>query len=224
MMRHAGLMEEGHVCAWQQSGPGRLQPAVQYLRLGKHAHKATEKKRMHFACLVLLVTALSCMHVKPLRAQVAEAAVGGEQRLSVGGLVSGFHLDYGKRSLGGVGIYVDTDLNPHLGIEGEARWMFLHQENRTKFSTYQVGPRYQFSSIGRLRPYVKVLAGEATFQFPYKYATGNYFVVSPGGGVDYRINHRIRLRLADFEYQYWPDFTYGSMSTYGVSCGVSYGF
>jgi hypothetical protein len=177
-----------------------------------------------FAYLVAVSAALSSVYVKPLCAQVAEAAVGGEQRLSLGGFVSGFHLDYGKRTLGGAGIYVDADLNPHLGIEGEARWMFLHQENQTKFNTYLGGPRYQFSSIRRLRPYVKVLAGEATFQFPYKYATGNYFIVSPGGGLDYRINHRIRLRLVDFEYQYWPDFTYGSMSTYGLNCGVSYGF
>jgi hypothetical protein len=157
-------------------------------------------------------------------AQVAEAAVGGEQRLSVGGLLSGFHLDYGKRTLGGAGIYVDAELNPHLGIEGEARWMFLHQENQTKYNTYLGGPRYQFSAYGRFRPYVKALVGGATFQFPYKYATGSYFVISPGGGVDFRLNHRIRLRLVDFEYQYWPDFTYGTMSTYGLSTGVSYGF
>jgi hypothetical protein len=176
------------------------------------------------AAFLRLLLVLLLLHCVSLHAQVAESAVGGEQRISVGGFVSGFHLDYGKRTLGGAGIYVDADLNPHLGIEGEARWMFLHQENQTKFTTYLGGPRYQFSSIGRLRPYVKALAGEAMFQFPYKYATGNYFIVSPGAGVDYRLNHRIRLRLADFEYQYWPNFTYGSMSTYGVSCGVSYGF
>jgi hypothetical protein len=177
-------------------------------------------------CLVclLLFASFAGMSARAAHAQVAESAVGGEQRLSVGGIVSGFHLDYGKRTLGGVGVYVDAELNPHLGIEGEARWMFLHQEERTKFNEYLGGPRYQFSAIGRLRPYVKALAGEATFQFPYKYATGNYFIISPGGGVDYRINHRVRLRLVDVEYQYWPNFSFGSMSTYGLSCGVSYGF
>jgi len=45
-------------------------------------------------------------------------------------------------------------------------------------------------------------------------------VVAPGGGVDYRLNNRIRLRLADLEYQYWPQFTYGAMTSVGVSTGI----
>lgn len=133
-------------------------------------------------------------------------------------------MDYGKRTLGGGGIYVDANLNVHLGVEAEGRWLGLHQEDQTKFSTFLAGPRYTFNAIGRLRPYAKVLAGEGFFQFPYRYASGNYVVISPGGGLDYRINHRIRIRLADFEYQYWPGFTFGPMSTYGLSCGVRYAF
>jgi hypothetical protein len=32
----------------------------------------------------------------------------------------------------------------------------------------------------------------------------------------------VSFRLADAEYQVWPQFTFGSMSSYGVSAGVLY--
>ena len=67
---------------------------------------------------------------------------------------------------------------------------------------------------------MKALAGVGEFNFPYNYATGSYLVVAPGGGLDYRINRLIRIRVADFEYQLWPQFTYGSMSSFGVSTGI----
>jgi hypothetical protein len=40
--------------------------------------------------------------------------------------------------------------------------------------------------------------------------------------VDFRINHGICVRLADFEYQIWPQFTYGSMSSVGISAGIRF--
>jgi len=40
--------------------------------------------------------------------------------------------------------------------------------------------------------------------------------------MDYRVNSRIRLRVFDAEYQYWPGFTYGSMTNLSVSAGVRY--
>jgi len=74
---------------------------------------------------------------------------------------------------------------------------------------------------GRLQFYGKGLAGLGQFNYPYNYATGSYFVVAGGGGVDYRWKHRISIR-GDVEYQYWPQFTYGAMSSYGVSVGAAY--
>ncbi|GAC1357890.1 MAG: hypothetical protein NVSMB3_04720 [Acidobacteriaceae bacterium] len=66
-----------------------------------------------------------------------------------------------------------------------------------------------------------MLAGRGTFVFPYHYATGNYLALAGGGGVDIH-RGRWQLRAIDFEYQVWPQFTYGRMSQYGVSAGVSY--
>jgi hypothetical protein len=30
----------------------------------------------------------------------------------------------------------------------------------------------------------------------------------------------VRLRLIDGEYQYWPQFTFGPLSSYGISAGL----
>jgi len=67
-----------------------------------------------------------------------------------------------------------------------------------------------------------VLVGFGLFNFPYNFAHGSYLVVAPGGGVDFRLNRRFRVRLVDFEYQIWPQFTYGAMSSVGVSAGIRY--
>jgi hypothetical protein len=178
-------------------------------------------------CLRLISHATLCVlaWTGHARAQVAEAAVGGEQQFAVGGLVSAMHIDYGKRWLGGSGIYVDANLNVHLGLEGEARRLNEHEEAGTHAATYLGGARYTFNSPhGRLRPYAKALAGVGEFYFPYGYAKGSYLVVSGGGGFDLRLSRHIRVRLIDVEYQRWPFFTYGSMSAYGASAGVRYAF
>jgi hypothetical protein len=154
--------------------------------------------------------------------QVSPSSYGGNQTFAVGGMVSGSRLDYGKRDLGGAGVYVDGDLNDHWGLEGEANWAWLHQFADTHFSTYLGGPRLNFNTHGNLRPYVKVLGGGGLFNFPYNYAHGSYFVMAGGGGLDYHFAPRFRLRVVDFEYQYWPEFSFGAIKPYGVSVGVQY--
>ena len=62
--------------------------------------------------------------------------------------------------------------------------------------------------------------GFGNFNFPYNYATGRYLVVTAGAGVDFHFTHRFYLRAADFEYQDWPQFTYGNMNTLSVSAGL----
>jgi hypothetical protein len=73
-----------------------------------------------------------------------------------------------------------------------------------------------------LQFYGKGMVGIGQFNFPYNYAKGTYLVIAPGGGVDYRWTRRMTVRLADVEYQIWPQFTYGSMTSAGVSVGLRY--
>jgi hypothetical protein len=167
--------------------------------------------------VVFLAIFLALAHAAS--AQVIPSADAGGLTLFAGVTGSGYYLQYGERKMLGVTGFADLDTRRRLGIEGEARWLVFHQTADVHANTYAIGPRYHLNK-GRFQPYAKALVGIGQFNFPYNYATGNYLVVAPGGGVDYRLNHRIRLRLADFEYQYWPQFTYGAMSSFGVSTGI----
>jgi hypothetical protein len=152
-------------------------------------------------------------------AQVPPAATSGGFGLSVGVTGSGEFVQYGERKMVGFTGFADFDTVRHLGVEGEAHIVQFRQTDNVHFSIYSIGGRYRLN-YGRLQPYAKGLIGLGYFNFPYNYATGRYVVVTAGGGVDYRLNHSIHIRAADAEWQYWPGFTYGSMTTLGVSAGI----
>jgi hypothetical protein len=159
------------------------------------------------------------------RAQSPESAVGDWSSLAVGGSFNATRLQYGQHWLLGGTAFADANFTWRYGIEGETNWAVLRQVEDTHATTYLIGPRYQLGAIdndAKFRPYVKFLIGDGYFNFPYSYASGNYFVMAPGGGMDYRVNQRIRLRLFDAEAQYWPGFTYGSAANLSVSAGVRY--
>ena len=158
---------------------------------------------------------------KRSQAQAVPTATGPGGRLSLGLAASGFQADYGKRDIGGAAVYLDANLNLHLGLEAEARRLQYREEAGVRQTTYLAGPRLTLRP-GALSPYVKLLAGIGQFRFPYGYADGRYFVVAPGAGIDYRLRGGgIKVRLIDFEYQDWPQFTYGQVHPYGLSAGVS---
>jgi hypothetical protein len=155
----------------------------------------------------------------PVSAQVVPSADAGGFMLSAGATGSGYYLQYGEQKMLGITGFVDLDTRRHLGIEGEARWLVFHQANDEHAVTYAIGPRYHMN-VGKFQPYAKALVGIGQFNFPYNYAHGNYLVIAPGAGVDYRINRRIQFRLVDIEYQDWPQFDFGGMSSFGVSSGI----
>ncbi len=156
------------------------------------------------------------------RAQVLPSAMAGGFRLSAGGAASGSYIQYGERDLGGVSAFVDAETHHRLGIEGEGRWLEFHQNEQVHVETYSAGLRYHMN-FGRFQPYAKGLIGFGDFNFPFSYAHGRYLVVTGGGGLDYRWTSRIQFRLPDVEYQDWPQFTYGAMSSVGISAGVKVG-
>lgn len=158
-------------------------------------------------------------------AQAPESATGGDQRLTVGGDINATYLGYGKRWVGGGGASVDANMSWRWGVEGESTFTFYRTFADTHSTTYMGGPRYQLNAFGsnyRYRPYVKFLAGVGQFNFPYNYGHGSYFVFAPGAGVDYRLNYRWRLRLIDFEYQDWPQFSFGATDNYILTTGIRY--
>ncbi len=156
--------------------------------------------------------------------QVSESANRGGLTIAAGATGSGFELQFGDRKMLGITGFVDVDSRRRLGLEAEGRWLEFHQTANVHAETYSVGPRYHMS-FGRFQPYAKGLIGFGDFNFPFNGGHGSYLVVTGGGGVDYRLNRRISIRAADFEYQSWPQFTYGAassiaMSSVGVSAGI----
>ena len=152
-------------------------------------------------------------------AQALPTASGPGSYVSMGGGYSIVRSDYGKRSLGGG--FVFTDVHPHwrYGLEGEARYLRMHTDEQVTQTTY-LGGLHVYLRPDSFRPYLKLLAGVGRLEFPFNYGAGTYLVVAPGAGVDCLISDRLAMRVIDFEYQDWPQFTFGSLRPYAVSSGI----
>ncbi len=153
-------------------------------------------------------------------AQALPTATGPASTVQVGAGLSGYHIDYGQRWLGGPFAWANYNPWLHLGIEGEARSLHYNQDLGVHGSTFLVGPRIAFHR-GSTEPYLKVLAGSGRLALPYAYAHGSYFVVAAGGGVDVDLGTVMKIRVIDFTYQQWPAFTFGTMTSFGASAGIS---
>lgn len=168
-----------------------------------------------------VLLALCLLMTRTASSQVVYSGDKGGFNLTAGAMASGYQVQYGQQKLLGFAGIVDLDTTRRFGAEAEGRWLMFHNPDQLQTRTYMAGPRYHFS-MGKFQFYGKGLVGFGQFTFPYDYAHGNYLVIAPGGGVDYRWKRKITFRLADVEYQMWPQFTYGSMSSFGVSAGVRY--
>lgn len=155
------------------------------------------------------------------RGQALPTATGpGGFAIRIGGGISSYQSDYSKRTLGGYTIYGDIEQTRSLTIEVEARVLRRNQEVGTHETTILVGPRLGHRTRYGT-PYGKLLVGEGWFHFPYDYAEGKYLVIAPGAGLDIPIREsRFTVRAVDFEYQSWPNFTFGGLHPYGLSAGV----
>ena len=164
------------------------------------------------------------------RAQVAPAARGRVWSLSAGAEGSVFQPDYADdvdfagnpiastspNRLYGIGGFVDMKFNRWVQVEGETRFLRFNQYLGIDEDTYQVGPRIPIHTFKRLTPYGKLLLGLGNGSF----INGNAFVLTYGGGVDYRLSRRFSLRAFDFEYQQWHVMP--TLYPYGGSVGLSY--
>lgn len=185
-------------------------------RRNGEAGKRCRNNAFGIAVLLLVILGMS----RHCQAQSAESADLSRPSLWVGASASGYTLQYGVRKMAGVSAFVDADSAHHIGVEGEGRWLEFHQTANVHSESYLIGPRYHLN-IGKYQPYVKGMIGFADFNFPYNFAHGTYLVVGAGAGVDYRLASRWSVR-GEFEYQDWPQFTFGAMSSVGVNAGIRY--
>ena len=171
-----------------------------------------------FLCVV------SSFAIVSARAQVVPAATGRTFSLDAGGLGSVFQPDYAGEGIAqtspnrlyGAGAYVDAHLSRWVQIEAEGRWMHFNEYLKIDENTYLIGPRVPIGTFHRVTPYGKFLFGLGNGTF----LTGNTFVLSYGGGVDYRLTRRLTVRAVDFEYQEWR--VTPTLWPYGGSVGISY--
>jgi opacity protein-like surface antigen len=168
--------------------------------------------------------------VRPARlcAQVVPSAYGSSENLWVGAEYSNFLPDFGPSDrLEGVGVYVDLNMTPRWGVEGEARFLSFNGFHGETQTHYLIGPKVQLLRQGKLRPFAKFLVGLGQNQFPFTIGTGRYLALAPGAGADYRLTRKIAIRV-EYEYQLWSSAPgivgepSNGMAPSGFSAGFAY--
>src|ERR1700691_2430416 len=198
-------------------------------------HSMTVRQSLTALFLTLLVAGTLAA-----RAQVVPSAYARGMSITAGGEVSGFQPDYAGNGvpraapfsgyMAGIGAYVDVKFTPWVQIEAEGRWMRLNQpDNGIYEDNYLIGPRLPIYRLHfwRATPYAKVLISYGKLNFENNNGWGRYTSLAYGGGLDVKLTNRIDVRLPDFEYQQWLQWSEGTTSTYtlmpyGLSIGVSY--
>jgi hypothetical protein len=176
-------------------------------------------QRRAFALLVLLIGL--AVGTPRSHAQALPTATAPGEYMAIGGGGSLYQVDYGQRLLGGLDAYVDINPTWRYGIEGEARFLRYNTSEQVTETNYLIGPRVSFLPRRSFHPYAKFLVGDGHIVLPFHYAEGDLFALAPGAGLDYTIRDRFIVRVVDFEYQMWPQFTFGSLHPYGLSAGLS---
>jgi opacity protein-like surface antigen len=183
--------------------------------------------------LLLAITAVQA------HSQVLPAASKGSVPLEIGGGVSDYLIDwnYGRRMVGATA-WVDYHFADQLrflhgfGIEAEGRdinWDRPSNLPKMRQDTGQGGLTYTWVHYRSIDPYVKIIGGIGSIDFPapknYPYYTHDTFAVfTPGGGAEYEIRSRIWVR-ADYEYQYWHHFRGPhDLNPNGFTIGATYHF
>ena len=152
-------------------------------------------------------------------AQVVPAGYQERVAIHAGGTASEYYFQFGQARLLGPTAFADIDIGRRYGVEAEARFLEFNQPiTNIHAETYLAGPRYRLN-LGKFQVYAKGLVGFGVAHYTYGFGTDHVFVAAPGGGIDYHISPRVHIRLADFEYQYWPEAEFGPMSSFGISAG-----
>jgi hypothetical protein len=183
----------------------------------------------------LLFAAFATLATLAAPAQSVPSAFRGQFSVTAGAFGSAAQPDFnpdtgaveaGPKRLYGVGTYVDVKLTRWVQLEVEGKWMRFNQYTGAQNQdpglyqdTYLAGPRVPLHQFGRFTPYAKVLAGIG--RMPLYLDGGPAFTLAYGGGLDYRLGKRFRLRIVDFEYQQWKT-TPATLHPYGASVGLGY--
>jgi opacity protein-like surface antigen len=165
--------------------------------------------------------------------QVSPAGHEQSFPLKVGLGFSNFDSDWNGR-ISGPSLWLDWNLHQApsfmngLGLEIEARDLHYGSPlSQLRFDTLSGGAIYSFRARQNIRPYVQFLVGLGSVDFPRTqsgYSHDTRTITEPGGGIDWQIASRLKLR-AGYEYQFWPDLFHGhALNPSGFTIGTAYDF
>ena len=180
------------------------------------------------AFMLLSSFAVTATH---LQAQAVATATGNA--LSVGLVYQSADPDYGPSRSSGLGAYVNFDFARYLGLTAEVNAQTAFSKVIYPERTYMFGGRGIYRR-GRYGVFFKVLGGVASAGnnssvysaiTPAQLVNANqsFGVVAAGGGLEYRLDRPLTLRL-DYESQHWLGYQPNSLTPGIFSIGAAYRF
>lgn len=156
-----------------------------------------------------------------LHGQAAPAGIF-RSHIQAGAGVMYLNNDYSERSAGGLSVWGDYDFTHLFGVEFEAHFGGLRTPDDIGENSYLVGPRIMYHRR-RFTGYAKLMVGRATITNQIYNQSSSYNVLPAyGAGLEYRLSHKLNIRLVDFESQRWPDFEPHSLTPLAISVGLMY--
>ncbi len=183
-------------------------------------------------CLsALALFCASSVTASHLQAQAVPTATGNA--LSVGLVFQNADPDYGPSRSSGIGAYANFDFARYLGVTAEVNVPTAFSNVIYPERTFLFGGRGIYRR-GRYGLYGKVLGGLAsagnnsavdpTITSSQLINAGQtYGAVAGGGGLEYRLNRPLTLRL-DYESQHWLGYQPNSLTPGIISIGAAYRF
>ena len=137
-------------------------------------------RRRDLACMLVGLSLAALTLPSRAFSQASPTATGPGAFVTIGGGFSLANSPYGQRNLGGGWVF--ADLYPHwrFGLEAEARYLRLHTSENVREADYLLGPRI-FVFSGREQIYAKFLVGDGHIDLPFRYGSGDFVTLAPGG-------------------------------------------
>lgn len=156
-------------------------------------------------------------------APVPPAAVKSRE-LQIGAFGSYVDPDYGPSVNVDVGVYVAFTAK-NLGVEADAADT-VDSRGGIHEAYAVIGPRAQMK-FKMVTLYVKAQAGAGRFSGATSDPINNHTIGAVeqyGGGLEMNLSRHVKVRLADYTYQVWPEFSVANLTPYHVSSGLAMRF
>jgi hypothetical protein len=181
--------------------------------------KTTIRITLSLAALLVFVPALHAQAIYAAKEYFKLQAGAGAMYLD---------NDYSSRSAQGVAVWGDCDFihfkGVLIGAEAEVHMGGIITPDDIGENSYLVGPRFSIQRH-RIGIYGKILLGHATITNQLYNVSSSYNVVPAyGGGLEYRLNRKVNIRVVDIEMQKWPNFEPNTLSPLSITIGASYVF